>query len=162
VGLILGGALMFALFVIVIALIVQGGQDKASFEASRVLFVAAWIVILPFFVVGSLVTLAFPLTVVAEGLLALVYTNVQKRPRFTLLTLVTLANLISQPGLWLISFRADDANIVSLGVSECIVWLLEAVLLYVWQRKTLSFKESLGLSLLLNAVSFAIGLLLPL
>jgi hypothetical protein len=62
----------------------------------------------------------------------------------------------------LISVRADDANIVSLGVSECIVWLLEAVLLYVWQRKTLSFKESLGLSLLLNAVSFAIGLLLPL
>ncbi len=162
-GLIIGGALMFALFIILIALIVKGGQDKASFEASRVLFVAVWIITLPFFIVGSFFSLALPLTAIIEGLVAFIYATVQKRPRFTLLTLVTLANLLSQPCLWFILFlRADDASLVYLGVAEFFIWLLEAVLLYVWQRKTLSFKESLGLSLLLNVFSLAIGLLLPL
>ncbi len=161
-GLICGGLLMLALVIILIALIFKGGQEQASFEASRVLFVAVGIITLPFFVVGSFFSLALPLTAIIEGLVAFVYATVQKRPRFTLLTLVTLANLISQPCLWFIVFRADDVSLMYLGVGECFIWLLEAVLLYVWQRKILSFKESLGLSLLLNAFSFAIGLLLPL
>jgi hypothetical protein len=156
------GLLIFALLVILILLIVRAAQDKASFEASRWLFVLTWIIMLPFLVVGSTVTLALPFTVIVEGFVSLVYTTWQKRPRFTLLTLVTLVNLLTQPLLLFLLIRhADGVNLAYLGVLECFIWLLEAALLYVLQHKTLSFKESLGLSALLNGVSFMVGLLLP-
>lgn len=162
-GLIVCGApLFFALSVVMVAFIAKGGQGQVRFETSRALFVAAWIVMLPFFVVGSLFSLALPLIVVIEGVMAFVYAARYERPRFTLLTLVTLANAISQPILWLVLFLAGDVSLAYLVLGECFIWLLEAALLYLWQRETFSFKQILGLSLLLNAVSFVIGLLLPL
>jgi hypothetical protein len=163
VGVICIGLLVLALLGVLILLIVRAGQDKASFETSRWLFVLAWIIMLPFLVIGSLISLALPLTVMVEGLVGLVYATRQKRPRFTLLSLVTLVNLLTQPCLlFLLMSQSDGLNLAYLGLAEGVIWLLEAALLYVLQRKTLSFRESLGLSALLNGTSFVIGLLLPL
>ncbi len=159
---IIAGALVVTLLGILIFLIVRAGREQVSFETSRWLFVVIWIIMLPFFVVGSFISLTLPLTVIVEGIIVLIYAHVRKHSRATLLTLVTLANLISQPALYFfLTIRADGVNFVFLGLIECCIWLLEAVLLYASQRKTLSFGESLKLSALLNVVSFAIGLLLP-
>jgi hypothetical protein len=46
-------------------------------------------------------------------------------------------------------------------VAEIVIWLAEAVVLYLILRKSLSFLEVLGLSLVMNAASIAIGLVLP-
>ena len=43
---------------------------------------------------------------------------------------------------------------------EVIIWLGESVMIYLPQRKEMTFKEALGISLLLNATSFLIGLML--
>jgi len=117
---------------------------------------------LPLFVIGSLVSLALPLTAIIEGIVVLIYARARNYTRFTLLTLVTAINLLTQPALWFIVSR--QSNGISLGVLviiECFIWLVEAVLIYGLQRHKLSFAASLKLSALLNIVSFAIGLLLP-
>ncbi len=153
---------IITLFVILIFLIVRARREPVSFETSRRLFVVIWTVMLPSFVVGSFISLTLPLTAIVEGIGVLIYAHARKHSRATLLTLVTLANLISQPALlfFLIKYT-DGVSFVFLGLIECGICLLEAVLLYMLQRKTLSFGESLKLSALLNVVSFAIGLLLP-
>ncbi len=117
---------------------------------------------LPLFIIGSFVSLALPLTVIIEGILVLIYARARNYSRSTLLTLVTLVNLLTQPALWFIVSR--QSNGISLGILviiECFIWLLEAVLIYGLQRHKLSFAESLKLCALLNAISFMIGLLLP-
>jgi len=129
---------------------------------SRRLFIVIWIIMLPLFVIGSLLSLALPLTAIIEGIVVLIYARARNYTRFTLLTLVTAINLLTQPALWFIVSR--QSNGISLGVLviiECFIWLVEAVLIYGLQRHKLSFAASLKLSALLNIVSFAIGLLLP-
>ena len=72
-----------------------------------------------------------------------------------------LANLLTQPVfLFLLVFRVDMA-FLWIVIAELCIWLIEAGVLHFTQRKTLSFKGALALSLLLNAVSFGLGLLLP-
>ncbi len=129
---------------------------------SRRLFIVIWITMLPLFVIGSLVSLALPLTVIIEGILVFIYARARNCSRSTLLTLVTVINLLTQPALWFIVSR--QSNGISLGVLviiECFIWLVEAVLIYGLQRHKLSFVESLKLSAFLNVFSFVIGLLLP-
>ena len=44
---------------------------------------------------------------------------------------------------------------------ELIVWQLEAFLMYLPQRKTFTFFEVVGMSLVMNVASYLVGLLLP-
>ncbi len=159
---IIAGSLVVTLFAILIFLIVKAGREQVSFETSRRLFIVIWIIMLPFFVIGSFFSLALPLTAIVEGILVFIYAKVRNYSRSTLLTLMTLVNLLTQPALWFLLTRQDnDISFVFLVIIECFICLLEAVLIYALQRNKLSFVESLKLSGLLNVVSFVIGLLLP-
>lgn len=46
-------------------------------------------------------------------------------------------------------------------IIERFIWLLEAILIYLPLRKVIPFIEVLGASLLFNALSFLVGLALP-
>jgi len=74
-----------------------------------------------------------------------------------------LMNVITQPLLWhtLLALGTGTSYLATIGVLEILVWLVEAALLHLAQRKTLPWGEALGLSFLLNAASFGTGLLLP-
>jgi hypothetical protein len=182
------GLLLFGLtlLIILVRLIVKAGRDQVSFDQSRGLFIVVWSIIGLALLLGGCsalarnwpFSLALLLTMAIEGLVVVLYASLRGRSRLTLLTLVTLVNLISQPLLWILLVVADQLGspptykpIASLMpqapwamvvLAEIVVWLLEAVLLYLMQRKTLSFKEALALSAILNAASFGAGLLLPL
>ena len=162
VGALVAGVLFIATLVVLVLLFIKAGRNEATFAASRWLFIIAWIVILPFYIVGAFFSLTLPITLLLEGAVAFVYATVKKHSRVTLLTLVALVNLITQPLLWgVVMTRAEGGHWLGYILFEVLILLLEAGLLYSLRRKTQTFKESVFLSLLLNVVSFAAGLLLP-
>jgi hypothetical protein len=102
-------------------------------------------------------------TVAIEGLLALAYAAARGQ-RITLwLVVVVLVNLVTQPALWFVMERqlGSAPYFAILAVAEAGVWLVEAVLLYLLGGGRVAFKEGLFLSLVLNGVSFGVGLVLP-
>ncbi len=174
-----------ALLIVLVRLIVKAGQNQVSFAGSRGLFIAVWCIAaltlifscIIALIFGSAFSLSLLITILMEGLIALIYAFLRGRSRSTLLTLVTLVNLMTQPLLWFLmvlvdwvtspsaqfisAARAPDLSYGILAIAELLIWLLEAVLLYLMQRRTFSFKEALGLSFIINAASFIAGLLLP-
>jgi hypothetical protein len=76
--------------------------------------------------------------------------------------MILVANVVTALGLWIL--LGDGLFYFSwtgLLIGEVLIWLVEALILYVPMRKTIKFGEALLLSLVLNAVSFGVGLLLP-
>lgn len=119
-------------------------------------------------VFGGVFTLTLPLTILIEALLATAYARLYNRPLLKTLTLVLLGNVITQYGLWaaLSVFHHQGVRSLSLVLAlililEIIIWGVEAVIFYFPQRNEISFKEAALLSLILNATSISIGLLLP-
>ena len=78
------------------------------------------------------------------------------------LALLSLANIITQFALWAALNTIKTGNALSLTIGlEIIIWGVETLIFYLPQRKIVKFKEAALLSLVLNLVSFGIGLLLP-
>lgn len=162
VGVLVGGALFVATLVILILLIIKAGREEATFAASRWLFIITWIVILPFYIAGAFFSLTLPITLLLESAAAFVYATVKKHSRVTLLTLVALANLITQPLLWgVVMTRTEAGHWLGYIILEGLIVVIEAALLYGLRRKAQTFRESVILSLILNVVSFVVGLILP-
>lgn len=152
---ILNVLLLMLAFITIVILIAKHGQARSWLIVGLVtsLILAAF---------GGLFNLALPLTLLIEILLATGYAFWRKRPLLTTLSLVALANVITQYGLWasLNALNTTHVLVVTI-VLEIVIWGVEAVILYLPQRKEITFKEAALLSLALNAVSFAIGLALP-
>jgi hypothetical protein len=135
-----------------------------SFSNASGAFILSWITTGLMLVFGGFYALTLPLTLLIESVLAIVYGKLREHSLLTLLTTVILANTITQPFLLIALFmmgaigRTGFMNYLLLF--EVIIWLAEAVMIYLPQRKVMAFKEALGLSLLLNATSFLIGLML--
>lgn len=142
----------------------RAGKAELAFPSARGPFILAWIVSVVSFVLGGLFSPTLPLTVLIEMALAAGYAKLRRRSMLTVLTLVTLANSITQPLLLLAFSFLDTAGKaeawIYLILFEILIWLSEAVMLYAPQRKEIAFKEALGVSLGLNATSFLIGLAL--
>ncbi|MDX9863302.1 MAG: hypothetical protein RBT34_00710 [Anaerolineaceae bacterium] len=148
--------LLTSAFVILLILIRKETQPRRW-------LIAALVISLGLAITGGVITLALPATILIELLLAAGYVLIRKRPWLTTLTLVSLANVITQFALWaaLNTFHQTNALILTIGL-EGIIWGVEALVFYLPQRKEIQFKEAALLSLTLNLVSFGIGLLLPL
>ena len=152
------GAVMF----MQVLLIAYGWQGKANLEQTRPLFIIAWIL-------SAVVMLGFcyfswivPATAMVEGCVAVIFTKMRKRNWLTLLTFVLVANLVTTIPFWYALNTAHNGQIAAaIGIGECIIITVEAALLYLTQHKDVRFSEMLFLSLLLNTISFSIGLLLP-
>jgi hypothetical protein len=139
------------------------GKGQASGEGVRtVWFIAAWIIGAALLLVGALFSPAIPLTAVIELFLGWLYTLWRKMPKRVVLTMILVANVVTSLPLWiLLTGGFIQFTWVDLFIGEGLIWLVEAVILYVPMRKSIKFGEALLVSLVLNAVSFGVGLLLP-
>jgi hypothetical protein len=162
-----GGAVAFllgiALAALTVWLVLKAWRSEEGLAESRALLVAAWGLSLPLLDVGTAYAFAPLVTLVIEGVIVLIYAAVRHQGVFVWLTQVLLVNMVTQPALWLLvaSQRSYLPYVLILVLAEPMIWLGEAALLYLLQGKQLPFKRALALSLVLNAVSFGAGLLLP-
>ncbi len=162
-----GGAVAFLLGLMVLTLtiwwILKARRSEGEFTGSRGLVLAAWLLSLPLLDLGTAYSFAPLATLVIESLLVLIYAAVMKEGAFVWLTQVLLVNMATQPALWLALElqRGHLPYALILALAEPLIWLGEAALLYLLQGKRLPFKRALVLSLVLNIVSFGVGLLLP-
>jgi len=161
-GIILCPALLLpAVLLIVLAV------RASEFRKIRGTYIAAWLVsllalavslLVPSILEGLLVTLA------VEMVLAAGYALWRKRPLVLLLTVVLMMNLITRSLFSLVFggyFYLAGDNFVWILAAELVIWIVEACILALALRKEVRFREALLLSLVLNAASFGIGLLLP-
>jgi hypothetical protein len=157
----LGFATLVVFLGISIALIVKTRSKPAIYEDARILFIIIWIVALPALIIGTVFAPTLPLTIVIEGVMISLYTLLKKERWFPWITVVTLGNLLTQT-LFLSVAGASNPPILLSIFLEIFIWILEAILIHLTLRRKKSFVGSLGISFMMNFVSMAIGLLLPL
>lgn len=111
---------------------------------------------------GSAISLTLPATLIIELLLAGFYALKRKASQLSTLTLVCLANVITQFAFWIVlnTYAAHNELLLTFGL-EIIIWGIEALVFYLPQRDNIKFKEAALLSLVLNLASFGMGLFLP-
>ena len=160
---VLGLALAVALLAVLALLVTRARQDKANFEQSRRLFIIVWVLATPIIALGSLLSLSILATVAIEAVLALIYAQIKKHSKLTMFTMVLLANLVTQVGL-LYSIQAMQSrfSLAVTGLVEIGIWFVESLILYGTQIRKMSLKEAMMISLILNGVSFWVGLLMKL
>ena len=160
---VLGLALAVALLAVLALLVTRARQDKANFEQSRGLFIIVWVLATPIIALGSLLSLSILATVAIEAVLALIYAQIKKHRKLTMFTMVLLANLVTQVGL-LYSIQAMQSrfSLAVTGLVEIGIWFVESLILYGTQIRKMSLKEAMMISLILNGVSFWVGLLMKL
>jgi hypothetical protein len=147
--------LLTGAFVVLVFLTVKGIQSHRW-------LIAAIVISLALAISGGAITVTLPITLAIELLIATAYSLKRKYPLLPTLTLVGLANVVTQFALWvaLSAISSGEALLITIGL-EVIIWGAEALILYLPQRNELTFKEVALLSLIINLASFGVGLLLP-
>ena len=102
---------------------------------------------------------ALGLTLVSETLVAALLFAALQLPRF-FLGLVPMASLITLPVVWMVFPNLPLPGGLSTGLAEGFAALFEAGFLYFASGKTLSVRQVLLISLLMNGASYALGLLI--
>lgn len=156
------GLLYSGLLGILLLLIMRESKNLVSFEESQGLFIAVWLISLPIFIALALVSLTLPIVITIEVGITAIYAFWRKRSLLTLVTIVLLINILTIPALWLVLISGiGSPDFLASIFMQIFIWLVEGLLLFLTQRKSLPFVEALGLSLLLNLVTFLVGLVLP-
>lgn len=140
--------------------IARGGRSEAP---PRWLFWATWIFSGVGFVIGLLAAFTVPLTVLLELPVLIAYVHRRSKSLKLWVTLGVAVNLVTQPLLWSMAIGGGLRYFpwTTLAIVEGGIWLVEAVLLYLPLRRQATFPAVLLLSLAMNALSFGLGLLLP-
>lgn len=154
--------LLFSIIIIgtIIYSLVQ--KDKKSILKTRLGNETKWAMFIFLFCAGMMLhPRAFILTITIECLLTYLFQKHQKSPYKDIVIAVFLVNLITHPifTFTVMYFKIQDFKIL-IGF-ETIIWLLEACLIYLFTKKLYPRKCILVLSLVLNTISFSLGLLLP-
>ena len=158
-GTCLAGLLALGLLVLLILNIVLDWKQKAD---TIWLAVATWVVSVLVLAVGTWFSWIVAATAGIEILIGFLYAWRRGLPRLRLVTMILLANTFTLIGLLFFSkVNTTTYNIGLLAPVEGVIWLVEAVILYFTQRQSLSIKEAALLSLLLNGVTFVVGLVVP-
>jgi len=129
----------------------------------RWLFTATWIFSGLGFVIGLIAAFTVPLTVLIELPVLIAYAHRRNKPLKLWVTLGVAVNLVTQPLLWSMAIGGGLRYfpLTTLAIVEGGIWWVEAVLLYLPLRRQITFPAMLLLSLAMNALSFGLGLLLP-
>jgi hypothetical protein len=165
----IGGALLILLLVSLGVLIARGGREEPVTETSRRWIVVIWVIGILFFVGALLLSLfniiswSLPLTMLIEAVALAVYCAIRRQPKLAMLTLNLSGNLLTQLVLWflLVNYASGGLGWIIILVTEALIVLIEAAILYWPQRKTLTFKEALGVSFMVNLLSFTVGIFIP-
>lgn len=147
---------------ILLLLIMREGKNLVSFEESQGLFIVVWLISFPIFIALALVSLTLPILITIEVGISAIYAIWRKRSLLTLVTIVLLINILTIPALWLVLISGiGSPDFLASIFMQIFIWLVEGLLLFLTQRKSIPFAEAMGLSLLLNIVTFLVGLVLP-
>lgn len=162
------GTCVFFLPVLALALlallgvwIAYGGRAEAA--PPRRLFLATWIIAGIGIAIGLLAAWTVPLTLLLELPVLIAYARWRGKPLKLWVTLGLAVNLVTQPLLWSMAVGGGLRYfpLTTLALVEAGIWLVEAALLYLPLRRQTTFPAMLLLSLVMNALSFGLGLLLP-
>jgi hypothetical protein len=159
---IIGIAAILSLIVCLVIFIVKEGQGQTTYRDVPALYIVSWVAGIPLVCLGITLPMSLPMTIGIEAGLMLVYLWVRKRPILKTLTVVLLMNFITLPFYWLIMIRGNVNTYTWVTlVCEILVVIVEGLLLYLTHRKTMHGVEAFTLALIINIVSFGVGLLLP-
>ena len=100
------------------------------------------------------------LSLLIEGTVTCVVTYLIRKPTFSILITICGASLFTQCLLWAILLLFPQHYLSTLFIVEILIWLIEAIILRVVPKNQLSWHEALWFSLIINGVSFGIGLFL--
>jgi hypothetical protein len=100
-------------------------------------------------------------TIIIEGVVGLVYARWCRKPAPSILITSLLMNVVTQSLLWIALNVFFQDYRFTLLLAEGLIWLVEGMFLHVVRSNQLNINEALLLSLLMNGVSFGLGLLLP-
>jgi hypothetical protein len=133
-----------------------------SFKDAEGLYKATWIIAIPLVIAGTLISFTFLATLLVETAVGLLYSIFRKLPKVRLLTIILLANLITQPLLWLVLASTEGMGITFrvMVILEILIWLVEGLILFFTMRDQFRLIESLGVSFLLNGASILAGFIL--
>ena len=104
---------------------------------------------------------SLPITLLIESSIAVVYGILTHRPPAHLLLSSLLGNFLTQSLLWMALLVLFEHYLIVLVVAEFLIWLIEGAVLYYYPWNHFSWREALGLSLVMNLASFGIGWFLP-
>ncbi len=104
----------------------------------------------------------FFVTVLIENIVAGGYAVLRRKPIIHLLFSCLLANLLTQPLLWLGLRVFFQDYLLVLCIAEFGIWITEGAILFLYPHNQLRLREALVLSLAMNLASFSAGWFLPL
>lgn len=91
----------------------------------------------------------------------LLYAALQKRPAGILLRASLVANALTQFMLWVALTIFFRHYLITLMVTEIIIWLVESALMYFLAKGQLNPVHAIVLSFFMNGASFVVGWFLP-
>jgi hypothetical protein len=106
-------------------------------------------------------TVTLFITILIESIVVIGYSHWREKPLGPILITSIGGNLLTQSLLWVALNLFFQNYLLTLLVAEIFIWIIETILLYSIPANQLSFKEASLLSLGMNALSFAVGWLLP-
>lgn len=155
--------LMIAGLLVILGLFIRNTRRGiTSFKDAEGLYNATWIIAIPLVISGTLISFTFLATLLVETAVSLLYSIFRKLPKVRLFTIILLANLITQPLLWLVLASTEGMGITFrvMVILEIVIWLVEALILFFTMRDQFRLIEALGLSFLLNGASILVGVFL--
>jgi len=158
----LSGVPFIGLLVILGILIERAGRDQMNFSASPVLILIAWFLSLILLVEGAILNIAVLLAAIIEVVLAILYAVIRKKDKIALATSALIGNTFTALGVWFVFLALQRGfPLYTMVIAGIFTWLVEALIYYLLNRKNASFIEFLVFSLIVNGISFAVGLALP-
>jgi len=101
--------------------------------------------------------ISLTITIILELLVGYAFVRKIKNYKRIIISIV-IANLISVPIVWLVMTYAEvSLQTISLILSEAFAMIFETFFIYLINRKLISFKRTLIMSITMNLVSFLIG-----
>jgi len=101
------------------------------------------------------------ITLILESAVVIAYSLLAKKSIKPILATSICGNLITQSMLWIALNLFFQNYLVTLFISEILIWIVESLFLYFIPANDLSFKETILLSLGMNLTSFTLGWFLP-
>lgn len=105
--------------------------------------------------------LTLSITILIESAVVISYCLWRSKPVQPILFTSICGNLITQSLLWVVLILFFQNYLLTLLIAEILIWLAESVLLYLIPPNQLRFPDAIVLSLLMNLLSFTVGLFLP-
>lgn len=101
------------------------------------------------------------ITLILESAVIIAYSLWAKKSVIPILVASICGNLITQSMLWIALNLFFQNYLVTLFISEILIWIAESIFLYFIPANDLSIKEAVLLSLGMNLTSFTLGWYLP-